>query len=84
MTLCVQLGLSLRRGYLTTFLVIRQHDGEPIPQGEVIPGEVKALAALVRPDCADAGPDLLAVLIFARIPAVVEDIGWCVWHGNVS
>ena len=51
---------------------------------EVIPREVKPLAALIRPDRADARPDFLAGLIFARGPAVVEDICWGVWHRNVS
>jgi len=65
-------------------LVIRQHHGEAVSKGEVIPREVKPLAALVGPDRADARPDLLAVLVFARVPAVVEDIRWGVWHRNVS
>ena len=63
-------------------LIIRQHHGEPVPQGKVIPREVKAFAALVRPDRADARPDLLTLFVFARIPAVIEDIRWCVWHRN--
>ena len=25
---------------------------------------------------------LLTLLVFTRIPAVVEDICWCVWHRN--
>ena len=45
---------------------------------------MKPLAAFVRPDCADARPDFLALLVFARVPAVVEDIRWGVWHRNVS
>jgi hypothetical protein len=40
-----QLALSLGRCNLTTVLVIRKHDGEAIPQREVIPREVKPLAA---------------------------------------
>jgi hypothetical protein len=42
-----------------------------------------ALSAFVRPDCADARPALLAGLVFARVPAVVENMAWCVWHRNV-
>jgi len=61
---------------------MRKHHSEAVPQGEVIPGEVKSLPAFVRPDRADARPDLLAVLVFTRVPAVVEDIRWCVWHRN--
>ena len=73
-----------RRGYLSTVLIKRKHHGVTIPKGELIPGEVKPLAALVGPDRANARPDLLAVLVFARVPAVVEDIRWCIWHRNVS
>src|SRR5215831_15786943 len=35
--------------------------------------EVKTFPALVGPDCADARPDFLPGLVFACIPAVVED-----------
>ena len=63
-------------------LVERQHHGEPLPKGEILPREVKALAALVGPDRADARPDFLALLVFACGFAVVEDIGWSVRHGN--
>jgi hypothetical protein len=38
------------------------------------PREVKPLPALVRPDRANARPDFLALLIFARVPAVVQHI----------
>ena len=72
--------LDRRRGYLTALLIKRQHHGEPIPQRQVITRKVESLAALIRPDCADARPDLLAVLVFARAPAMVEDICWCVRH----
>jgi hypothetical protein len=44
----------------------------------------RTFTAFVRPDRADARPDFLTVLVFARVPAVVEDIRWCVWHRNVS
>jgi len=76
------LQLHLRRGNLSTLLLKRKHHGKTVSQGEVIPGEVKPLAALVRPDRANARPDFLAVLVFASVPAVVEDIRWCVWHRN--
>ena len=77
------LQLHLRRGNLSTLLLKRKHHGKTVSQGKVIPGEVKAVAAFVRPDRADARPNLLTIPIFARIPAVIEDIGWCVWHRNV-
>jgi len=57
---------------------MRKHHGDPVFQGKILPGEVKPLAALVGPGSADARPDFLALLVFARGPAVVEDIGWCV------
>ena len=76
--------LDLGRCNLSTLLIVRKHHGETVPQGEVIPREVKSLAALVGPDRADARPNFLAILVFARVPAVVEDIRWCVWHRNVS
>jgi hypothetical protein len=76
--------LYLGRCNLPTVLVVRKHHGDPIPQGEVIPGEVKPFPALVGPDRADARPDFLTLLVFARVPAVVKDIRWCVWHTNVS
>ena len=65
--------LYLGRCNLTTLFVKRQHHGEPVPQGKVIPGEVKPLAALIRPDRANARPDFLPGFVFARAPAVVED-----------
>ncbi len=43
---------------------------------------VKPASTSVGPDRADAGPDFLAGLVFARASAVVEDVGWCVWHRN--
>jgi hypothetical protein len=76
--------LSLRRGYLPALFIKRQHHSDPVPQGQVIPREVKTLPALVRPDRADSRPDLFTVLVFARASAVVEDIRWCVRHKNVS
>ena len=65
-------------------LLKRQHHGEAVPQGKVIPGEVKPLATFIRPDRADARPDFLALLVLTRASAVVEDICWSVWHRNVS
>ena len=47
-------------------LVIREHHGEAIPKGKIFPREVKSLAALVGPDRADARPDFLTLLVFAR------------------
>jgi hypothetical protein len=64
-------------------LVVGQHHRDPVPQGEVFPGDIESLAIFVRPDRADAGPDFLTALVLARVPAVVEDIRWGVWHGNV-
>ena len=78
-----KLVLDRRRRYLTSLLVKRKHHGEPIPQGEVIPGDVKPLAALIGPSHADARPDFLPLLIFTRASAVVAYIRWCVRHGNV-
>ena len=63
-------------------LIIRKHHREPVPKGKILPGKVKPLAALVGPDRANARPDCLTGFILARGPAVVEDIRWCVWHGN--
>ena len=65
-------------------LVIGKHHGEAISQGKVIPGKVKPFPTLVRPDCADARPDFLTVFVFARVPAMVEDIRWRVWHRYMS
>src|SRR5215831_13022352 len=64
-------------------LIVRQHHRETVSQREIIPRKVKALPAFVRPDGANARPDFLPGLVFARVPAVIEDVGWCVWHRNV-
>ena len=40
----------------------------------------RTLAAFIRPGRANARPDLLPVLVFAYVPAVVEDVRWGVWH----
>ena len=61
---CLQLVLDHRRGYLSTVFVKRQHHGETVPQGEVIPGEVKSFPTLVQPDRADARPNFLPCLSF--------------------
>src|SRR5439155_5804977 len=58
-----KLMLDHRRWCISTILIKRKHHGEAVPQGEVIPGEVKPLPALVRPDRADARPDFLALLV---------------------
>jgi hypothetical protein len=68
--------------YVLLLLVVRKHHGEPVSQGEILPREVKALAALVGPDRADARPDFLALLVFTRGLAVVEDVCWGVRHRN--
>jgi hypothetical protein len=62
-------------------LVVGEHHGDAIPKREVLPSDVESLAALVVPSRADAGPDFLATLVFAGGLAVVEDVGWSVWHG---
>ena len=69
--------------YVLLLLVVGKHHRDAVPKGKVLPCEVKSLAALVGPDRADARPDFLALLVFARGLAVVEDIGWSVWHGKV-
>src|SRR5439155_18504981 len=66
--------------YVLLLLVVRQHHRDPIPQGKILPREVKPLAALVGPDRADARPDLLALLVFTCGLAVIENICRCVCH----
>src|SRR6266705_3072819 len=81
---------SLRSGWILIrhemcvllLLVVRKHHSEPVSQGKILPREVKPLAALVGPDRADARPDFLALLVFARGLAMVENIRWCVRHKN--
>jgi hypothetical protein len=75
--------LSLRRGNLTTVLIIRQYHGDAVSKREIVPRQVKSLAALVRPGRADTCPDLLAILVLTCIPAVVENVGWGVRHRNI-
>ena len=70
--------------YVLLLLIKREHHRETVPQGEVIPREVKSLPTFVRPDRADARPDFLTLLVLTRGFAVIEDIRWSVWHGNVS
>jgi hypothetical protein len=72
--------LNRRRCNLSTVLVEWKHHGNPVPKGKIVPCEVESLAALIGPDRADARPNLLAILVFACVPAVIEDVGWCVWH----
>jgi len=73
--------LAPRRGYLSTVVLVkREHHGEAVSQGQVVPRKVKALTVFVGPDRADTRPDFLAVLVFARVPAMVEDICWCIRH----
>lgn len=63
-------------------LVVGQHHRDPVPQGEVFPGDIESLAIFVRPDRADAGPDFLALLVFARGLAVVDEVRRGVRHRN--
>src|SRR6266436_3937021 len=72
--------LVRHEAYVLLLLVVRKHHGHTIPKREVLPSEVKPLAALVGPDRADARPDFLALLVLARGLAVIEDIRWCVCH----
>jgi len=65
---------------IMTLLGVEQHHRDTVPQGEILPREVKALAALVRPDRADTRPDFLAGLIFTHGPTMIQDIGWSVCH----
>jgi hypothetical protein len=76
--------LIRHEAYVLLLLVVREHHGDALPKGEVLPREVVPLAALVGPDRADARPDFFALLVFARGFAMVKDIRWCVWHRNVS
>ncbi len=65
------------------FPVVREHHSDPVPQGKILPREVKAFAALVGPGRANARPDFLALLVLACGLAVVEDVGWSVRHRNL-
>src|SRR5262245_60933213 len=63
----------------------------PVNRGAVSEGvsqvlltcKVKAVTIFVGPDRADAYPDLLPILVSARVPPVGEEVRWCVWHSNV-
>ena len=55
-------------------LLIGQHRRNTVSQREILPRDVEALPALVRPGRADASPDFLASLVFACGLAVVEDM----------
>ena len=65
---------------IIVLLIVGQHDGDAISKRQVFPGDGGALPVLVRPDRADAGPDFLATLVFARGLAVVDEVSRCVWH----
>src|SRR2546430_9101944 len=67
-----KLVLDLGRCNFSTLLVQREHHRDPVPQGNVISRDVESVAAFVRPGRANARPDLLPVLVFAGIPAVIE------------
>ena len=82
--------LSLRRGYLPTLLVKRQHHGETIPKRKVIPGEVK-------PFCPNLGKGLplprsalwLSSLQVSPVPycsyaRADADCSWVVTNGTVG
>jgi hypothetical protein len=75
LVLCVILRLNRLRTH-----IVKHTDSE------VIPREVKPFAALAGPDRADACPDLLALLVFARGPAMVENIcsfsAYQYWRGK--
>ena len=79
---CAQLVLYLRRCNLSAILVKRQHHGNPVPQGQILPREIKSFTALVGPGRAHARPDFFADLDFARGLTVVENMAWSVWHRN--
>ncbi len=80
--LCVQRSL---RGLLVwddldviVPLIVWQHDGNAINKRLVLQSD--GGAALVGPDRANAGPDFLAALVFARGLAVVDDVRRYVGH----
>ena len=79
---CVSRGLLVRDELVTVsaLLVVGEHHSDTVPQGQILPCDVEALPAFIGPGRADAGPDFLALLVFACGFAVVEDIRWCVWH----
>lgn len=60
-------------------LVVGEHDGDAVREGEVLPCDGGAGAALVPPDCADLGPDFLGAL---GTFAVVDEVGGGVGHGG--
>ena len=61
-------------------LIKWKHHGDPVPQGKILPREVKSFTSFIRPGSAHARPNFLAGLVFARGLAVVEDVTWSVWH----
>src|SRR5262249_22678184 len=75
-------GLLIRNELVAVvpLLVGGQHHGDAAPKRKIVPRDVKTLSVLVRPRRTDAGPDFLAGLVFPCGLAVVEDIGWRVWH----
>src|SRR6059058_3603253 len=78
-------GLFVRDELVTVMpLIVGQHDGDTVPKREVLPGDIKSLPVLARPCSADAGPDFLAALVFARGLAVIDEVSGCVWHRNVG
>ena len=77
---CTKLVLYLGRCNLPAVRIVWKHHRKTVTQREVIPQEAKPLPTLIGPDCADARPDFLTLLVFACVPAVVEDIRWGIWH----
>ena len=75
---CTPLVLYHKRRCLPTVCLGGKPHGDTVPKGQILPREVKPLAALVGPDRTDACPDFLAGLVFARGLAVSEERGWSV------
>jgi len=61
-------------------LIVGQHDGDAFSKRLILQGDGGALSVLIWPDRADAGPDFLAALVFARGLAVVDEVRRGVWH----
>jgi hypothetical protein len=60
--------------YVILLLIIRKHHQETVPNGDILQRDVKPCPALVRPGRANACPSFLALFVFARVLAVVENI----------
>src|SRR5262250_2918846 len=57
---CTQLLRSLlvrdKLVAIMPLLIVWEHRGDTIAQGQVLPGDVESLPVLAEPGCADAGP----------------------------